>query len=388
MKLTKNEFLNQYAVVSDRDNQLLSAAYDILHANILKDPSLPWGDMAVITPWNNDRGGIWGWDSGFHAMSVSRYDTELAKSCIEAYIQFQLPNGMFPDVIRVYGTIAQYHSKPPVLPWTTMIVYDRDNDKEFLRKCYNHYVRNEEFLKKERFYDGLFYYSSQEDDVSTNDYQRARWESGWDNSSRWDVTPIINLWPIDLNCYMVQFYRAMARMAKILGEDQSIVLHWQKNSERIAQLIEERLFDSENGYYTDVNRFTGTYSPVLSPASFMPLYIGIASNERAQSMAKLAADKNKFYPGMPTVSYDHPTYGEAYWRGYTWLNVAYFALKGLKNYDHDHLADEMRNYLLDMIYDNLDQGIFENYDSLKREGRHFNTFSWSACFIMEFILNW
>ena len=45
---------------------------------------------------------------------------------------------------------------------------------------------------------------------------------------------------------------------------------------------------------------------------------------------------------MPTVSYDNPNYSTNYWRGPTWLNVAYFAAKGLKNYHFDDTADKIR----------------------------------------------
>ena len=32
--------------------------------------------------------GIWNWDSAFHAMTVSRYDEALAKSCVTSFLQF------------------------------------------------------------------------------------------------------------------------------------------------------------------------------------------------------------------------------------------------------------------------------------------------------------
>ncbi len=147
------------------------------------------------------------------------------------------------------------------------------------------------------------------------------------------------------------------------------------------------LWNAEKGYFADLNRFDGEISQILSPASFMPLYIGIASQERAKSMLRFAADENKFYPGMPTAAYDDPQFSTDYWRGNTWLNVAYFAAKGLKNYGFDQVADEIKETILTWIY-NDEKGIHENYNSVTGEGLYCAHFSWSCVFAIEFILNW
>lgn len=388
MKLTKQEWLGKYKdKVSERNYKLLSLAYDILEENTLQGPDYPWGEYAVITPWLNGGGGIWNWDTAFHAMGVSRYDTGLAKSCLEGFMQFQKEDGMFPDVIAANGRdFVDDLSKPPFLPWAVMLTYRRDGewDKDFLKRAYGRFVRNEAFMMRERQEGGLFYYSSQED-VEKDDYLHARWESGWDNSPRWD-RPIIYYWAIDLNCAMVMTYRAMAEMAEELGKSADAEL-WKDKAESLSERIEERMFQEEKGYYADTDRRTGEHSGVLTPASFMPLYIGIASREHAEKMHLLAADERKFYPGMPTVAYDDPTYSQDYWRGPTWLNVAYFAVKGLQNYGYDKTAGEIREYLLNMIDKNSADGIFENYDSKEGKGLYWPHFSWSCAFTIQFILD-
>ena len=88
---------------------------------------------------------------------------------------------------------------------------------------------------------------------------------------------------------------------------------------------------------------------------------------------------------MPTVSFDNPSYSNDYWRGPTWLNVAYFAAVGLKNYNFD-VADKIKENILDMCYKEKN-GIFENYDSITGKGLYCGHFSWSCVFIIEFILN-
>ncbi len=369
MKLTKAEWLAQYDV-SNRDRELLAHAYDVLAHNTYEGDYV-WGKEPIISPWRTDWAGIWGWDTAFHVMAVRRYDTELCHSCMESYLKFQLDNGLFPDCISITGAINDKYSKPPVLPWASVLLYQCDGDRAYLRKCYDRYVKNEAYWYEKRRLGEFFYY------IHGN-------ESGWDNSVRWDMD-ITRLWPIDLMCFMIMMYRALAFMAKELG-DMTRLCVWNEREAWLAHAVEERFFDEAQGSYADVIAETGTFSHVLSPASFMPLYIGIASNAHAAAMEKIALEK--FHPGMPTVSYDDPAYSLGYWRGVTWLNVAYFAIKGLKNYGFDKTADEMREYLLSMIYDNRGEGIFENYDSKARKGCHCNYFSWSAAFIMEMILNW
>ena len=382
MLLTKEEWLSGKPV-SERDKTILDAAYEVLKKNTIHSKNAPWGDVPVVSPWSGPCAGIWNWDSAFHAMTVSRFDTPLAKSCIDAFTAFQLPFGMFPDVIHVDGRICDNYGKPPVLPWATLIVFRRDGDRDFLRRNFDRYVKNASFWEENRCDRGLFYYSAQQH-PEAEDYLHPRWESGWDNSPRWDEFPIVDLFAIDLNCYMVLFYRAMAEMAEILGEKRQ---DWDAKAKALAGRIEAALFDETRNTYADRNRKNGKFLTVLSPASFMPLYIGTASQERAAAMETLAADPKKFYPGMPTVTYDCPAFSKDYWRGQTWLNVAFFAVKGLADYGFCKTAGEIREYILSMAYDNLPRGIFENYDSVNRRGLFNNSFSWSAAFLIEFILS-
>lgn len=380
MKMTKSEWLEKYKTKSPRDIALLDRCYDVLRQNTIQGEDMPWGNAPVISPWLGPNAGIWNWDTAFHAMTVSRYDTELAKSCIDSFMSFQKENGLVPDVIRANGNIEDNYGKPPVMPWAVRVVFEADGDMEFLRRNYLKLIKQEKFLVAERSDKGLFFYSAQIA-PEANDYLHPRWESGWDNSPRWDNGPITDLYPIDLNCFMVLFYRSMAKMAEYLGEKNA---EWKQKEQELAEKIENTLYDEKQSSYADRNRITGAFSTVLSPASFMPLFIGTASGSRASAMEKLARDRNKFYPGMPTCTYDCPGYDNNYWRGPTWLNVAFFAVKGLSDYGFEKTATEIKEYLLDMCYDGLPD-IFENYDSIKRNGKCCRAFSWSAAFIIEFI---
>ena len=368
--------------VSTQDFDLIARSLAVLDSNTYHDETLPWGNRRCVSPCIRDGyfAGIWNWDSAFIATTVSRWDISCAQDCISALTNFQLPDGMFVDAILESGKIVDYISKPPVMATAVEKTYLAGGDSEFLSREYKRLVKNELFWVEKRSVDGMFHYDA---DCSKNpDYDtNVRFESGWDNSVRWD-NYAQQLWPVDLNCFMVMTYRSMSRIADWLSRQGEAAL-WRQKGEKLAALVNERLF---NGVaYVDRNYENGNFSDVLTPASFMPLYIEIVSDDRAEAMAMLACDPDKFYMGMPSVAYDHPEYGVGYWRGPTWLNIAYFAAKGLKNYGFA-VADEIKETILNWC-DREKRGICETYNSLTGEGLRCKNFSWSAAFIIEFILD-
>lgn len=363
-----------------RNSELLKRTEEILLKNMYEPEGHPWSPYRCITPGKDWFRGIWNWDSAFHAIGMARINPELARESILGFLQFQREDGFLPDVIWEDGKIVDWLSKPPVFAYACEIVYNADNNLDFLKEVYPKLKLNAEWWYKNRYCDGLFYYDA-ENKESDEYMQSVKYESGWDNSVRWD-TGITNKWAIDLNCFMVMFMRSMSFIASRLEMSEDCAL-WKSRAGDIEKLINERLWDDEHKYYADADRSTGKISDVLTPASFMPLFIKIASGERAEHMRVLA--ETRFKKKMPTVVFDDPEYSNDYWRGPTWLNTAYFAIMGLKNYNFA-VADEIREGILDMCAKNTD-GIYENYDSTAGKGLCCDHFSWSCVFIRELILD-
>jgi glycogen debranching enzyme len=118
----------------------------------------------------------------------------------------------------------------------------------------------------------------------------------------------------------------------------------------------------------------------------MPLFTGVASKERADAMAAVAADPKRMYPGLPTVSYDHPSYeGGEYWRGPAWLNTTYFAVEGLRSYGHRNLADRLRETIMGWCANGTDS-LHEYYDSRTGTGCGAPHFGWTSAFLIELIV--
>lgn len=367
--------------LSERDKDLVERAKNTLFSNVYEDNGYPWSPYKCITPGKNHFKGIWNWDNAFHAVGMARYDTDIAKDNILGFFKFQRQDGLLPDLIYENGEIIDLYQKPPVFAFATETVYKKCKDKEFLKVVYPKLKLNHEYWDKNRLYNGMYFYDS--DGKERKDYiQLVKYESGWDNSVRWD-NGIVEYWAIDLNCFMALAFRSLKFIAKELGL-KADVTYWDNREKELSALIINNCFDQKNGYFADVNRYTGEISTALSPASFMPLYIGIATKEQADAMNKIAVEK--FESKMPTTPYCDKEYSNDYWRGPTWLNVAYFAGKGLKDYGYK-VAEDIKEWILNACYQNKD-GIYENYDSVSGKGLCCDHFSWSSVFILEFIYNW
>jgi glucosidase len=373
--------------VTPTESNLLQHAQSTLLGNVIEDNA--WKPYRGIEPSLGMYRGIWNWDAAFHAIGVSHWDASLAREQINIIFGRQLKNGMLPDVIwdigNTNGTINYGNTKPPVMAWAVAIVDHRSPDTEFLRQIYPKLIKLGEFWLKNRGgeRDGLFYYAGQD----------VGWDSGWDDSIRWDdgyrksKNDDHRLWAVDLNCYMYMHYRAMAYLAGRLGlvKDKAT---WVEKADALAKLINTKLWDERIGFYVDRDRVTGKRGPALSPAGFMPLFVHIASKKQAAQCEQLARDPQKFFPGMPTAAYDTPGYDAAQmWRGPAWLNTSFFALKGLQEYGYTHLADTMRSTILDWVARNP-SSIREFYNSKTGDGLGAPRFGWSAVFTISFIVDW
>ena len=208
-----------YGKLPFEDYTLLDQAVRILEENAtcLFGKPKPWSPFRGIKPSNLCFDGVWNWDCAFAAIGILPFDPALAKEQIEMFIHLQQPSGLFPDLLSGEGKLYDRYGKPPVLAWAAERIVRSENDFAWAGKVYPAFRRNTAYWEKKRCAQetGLFFYDSEADDPEQRDLE-ARWESGWDNAVRWDPG-ILNLRPVDLNCYMVMNYRAMDYLAESAG---------------------------------------------------------------------------------------------------------------------------------------------------------------------------
>lgn len=276
------------------------------------------------------------------------------------------------------------YSKPPVWAWALEQLDRRCPDDDFLRKMYPKPVLNESFWRTERYKsnDGLFFYSTTEQGKNRDKY--IRWESGLDDSIHFDDGVIEFLYPVDLNCFMVSFYKSMQYLAlrqKLTSEAEK----WNKREKELTKNILKVLWCDEESCFFDWNFKENSFVRVITPAIYMPLWVGIATPTQAAAVEKYATDPQKLYPCMPTVTLDHPKMNPlGYWRGSVWFNTAYFAIKGLYDYGFRQTSVDIKETLLEWV--DKDETIHENYNPITGEGKCKSDFSWSCVFAIEMIM--
>lgn len=120
---------------------------------------------------------------------------------------------------------------------------------------------------------------------------RASSESGWDNSSRWLTNPhdplsinTTNIVPVDLNSLLYHTEQFLAMAYRYRGDG--------VEADRFAELAEARkrallkyFWQSDLGYFTDINLHTQQRTPVYTTAGLMPLFVGIASAEQGERVS-------------------------------------------------------------------------------------------------------
>ena len=356
-------------------NELLERSYAILKGN---EVEIDGNKLVSPSKTYATYEGVWNWDSAFIALAVAENDVDFALAQCDIFLDKMSDIGMTMDAFTFSGKVYDKSSKPPIFAWVLREIAVRYNRFDIVEKYYDKLVINESFWVNYRSYNGLFHYDAFSE--GSDHLRDSKNESGWDTSVRWD-NGARNLYAIDLNCYMILFYETLIFFADYLGRDSGL---WRKKKDDLTILINSVLWNEKENVYMDYDYERNCFTGVFSPASFMPLFVNIAPIEKAKKMEEIARSDH-FYPLMPSVSYLDEQYNENdYWRGPTWINVAYFAIKGLKNYGFTEIAEKYKDNILTMCY-NEKRSVYEYYNSKTGKGLNADNFAWSAVFIIEFI---
>jgi len=176
---------------------------------------------------------------------------------------------------------------------------------------------------------------------------RAGAESGWDFSSRWlddsavnDISTIrtTDIIPIDLNCLLVHQAQTIAEICTMLKQSK-LAKVWHDRAQRRIDAINKYCWNEEKQFYFDYNFIDAKQTNCYSLAATYPLYVGIASQAQADAVAKVLKEKFLKKGGLVTTlqtteqQWDSPN---------GWAPLHWVTIKGLRNYGHQDLADEIK----------------------------------------------
>lgn len=360
-------------------------------------------DCRSTTPDRLPHRHIWLWDSMFHAMAISSYDTLLAKESILAVLQCQRDDGFIPHMMESRGIISDI-TQPQVIAWAALSVYRIDRDRDFLAMCAGKIDR---FLRwfidnRDKNRNGLYEWHT--------DYANTRCrcdESGMDNSPRFDTLETLDA--IDSSSFMANDCHALSVIYDELGEKEKSRYFFNLYRET-GDKINSLLWDEKSGIYCD-REFGGNLTRVMTVSGFLPMFAGICTDRMAERLCALLTDPERFataFP-VPSISRDNPLYGADMWRGCTWLNYNFMIILGLRKYGRNDLAEEIRLKTLRCVNRIFEKtgNIFEFYDAedetepwkLNRKGpqpdipdyrkkyHSITDYNWSASFLILMIQN-
>ena len=360
--------------------------------------------VTLISNWRTHRGGLlhegivpshaayyfvgfWAWDTWRFSAALAKFDPELAKDNIRAMFDYQQPDGMIIDCI--YTDPAENNardSKPPLVSWAVDEIFTHTNDTAFISEMYPQLMAYYKwwYNKRDHNRNGMCEYGSTDGTLVA-----AAWESGMDNAIRFDDAKMLknngaeDAWSmdqesVDLNAYLALECKLLKKFASILG----VTFDGPDYSSQVADYF----FDKEKGFFFDRRLKDGSFIQEPGCEAYTPLWTEVATADQVKAMLPLLTDTAKFstYIPFPTVAADNPKYNpRGYWRGPIWLDQTYFAIRGLRNYGYNKMADEYTLQVFDRLQ-GLKEGapIHENYGTHTGELLKAPHFSWSSSHLL------
>lgn len=180
---------------------------------------------------------------------------------------------------------------------------------------------------------------------------RAACESGWDFSSRWFVPGkglesirTTELLPVDLNCLLYHHETMIARAYRQLGDEENRIKFTNRADSRRRAIL-TFFWDPEQQYFFDYHFPSQERSKVLTLAGAFPLYFNLVQPEIASALARKLGSDFLMPGGLRTTVNES---GEQWDAPNGWAPLQWIAYKGLKNYQIDGVADEIKHHWLDL----------------------------------------
>jgi len=404
------------------------AARDILKANDRGGYTVPNGH---VYPFQ------WNWDSAFVALGFATYNRSRAWEEIETLFSAQWDDGFMAHIVfwqddegyfpgpKVWGTNKKIATsgitQPPVAASVVRWLYDSatcDSEKERAAALYPKLAAWHDWFEKYRDPDGKGLV------VSVHP-----WESGRDNSAEWDepaaAVDISNVDPyvrrdtshldasmrptkLDYDRYlaMVQYgrdcgwdhkkiategpfrvvdvsmtmillraNRDLLALAEALGHSEDA----EKLKARIANAEKgvSWLWNEDAGAFCSRDMITGKSSGMVTSASFLAFYAGVANDVQRQALAShLERIGNKLTYMVPSLDPDHEEFDTIrYWRGPVWAVVNFLVSTGLADAGLADWAERVRKDTGALIEKT---GFYEAFCPTTGRGTGGDDFSWTA----------
>lgn len=204
---------------------------------------------------------------------------------------------------------------------------------------------------------------------------------------RYDIDKILDhalfsIEDLSFNSILIRANEHLVEIAKSIREEVPADLLESMQKTRHAL---DQLWDPYGGQYYSRDFVTHNLLKESSVATFLPLYAGSISQERANQLVKQLENEHTFGPAYPVPSvplnspWFHP---KRYWQGPTWVNTNWLIIDGLTRYGFTEHAAALRESTLEMV---ARSGFAEYFDPLSGEPAGGGDFSWTAALIADLL---
>ncbi len=324
--------------------------------------------------------GVWQWDQFFHAIAFRHVDMRLAEDQIRIVLDHQRPDGMLPDAIHDEGLVTHLTTpveadvtKPPLVAWTVLKLYEKSGHLDFLEEVYEPLVH---------WNDWWMTYNA-DGDSGLCEY-RHPFSSGADDNPLWDSgMPVV---APDLNTYLCLQQDSLAQIADLIGLPDDAA-RYQQQANHHAQRMFDALWNEELGLFNAT--YQGQRIPVLTPFSLLPLWTGRLPEAIVARLVQHLTNPATFWPEwpVPTVAVSDPRFNPVQmWRGPTWANINYLFVEALTRIGQYKVASRLRRKTLDLIMQHHD--IYEYYNPMTGEHppKAAPVFGWTSAVFIDLAL--
>ncbi|POZ19370.1 alpha,alpha-trehalase [Lelliottia aquatilis] len=343
---------------------------------------------------------VYYWDSYFTMLGLAESDHWDKISDMVANFGYELDNfGHIPNGNRSYYLSR---SQPPffALMVELLATHDKDALKTYLpqmEKEYTYWMEGVETLQPGqankrvvKLDDGSVlnrYWDDRDtprpeswlDDVTTakNNPNRPATEiyrdlrsaaaSGWDFSSRWMDDPqklgtirTTSIVPVDLNALLFKMEKLLAKASQEAGDTER-ANRYETLANARQKAIESHLWNEKEGWYADYDLKSKKVRNQLTAAALFPLYVNVASKERADKVARATASRLLKPGGVSTTTINS---GQQWDAPNGWAPLQWVAAEGLQNYGHKKVAMDVTWRFLTNVQHTYDreQKLVEKYD--------------------------
>lgn len=174
---------------------------------------------------------------------------------------------------------------------------------------------------------------------------RSAAESGWDFSSRWfrdgkslETIHTTDIIPIDLNCLIAHLERMIAKGYSLRGNMKEATAYTKRSDNRRRALL-SFCWDPEANFFMDYDFVDNRRTGIKSLAGVFPLFFEMTPKNIAEKVSLTIQKEFLQQCGLITTLVDTDQQWDA---PNGWAPLQWMSYKGLKNYQIDKLANEIR----------------------------------------------